>query len=58
MEQLPILVEDLAIRDLSNAVCVATYKFTNDQFAAAFDPDENPAPAPGQPGTDDMNCLA
>lgn len=45
MEQLPILVEDLAIRDLSNAVCVATCKFTNDQFAAAFDPDENPAPA-------------
>ena len=35
----------LAIRDLSNAVCVATCKFTNDQFAAAFDPDENPAPA-------------
>ena len=37
MEQLPILVEDLAIRDLSNAVCVATCKFTNDQFAAAPD---------------------
>ena len=36
MEQLPILVEDLAIRDLSNAVCVATCKYQADAQARQY----------------------
>ena len=45
MIQIPTLVKDLPLTRLKNAVLVGTMKFTLDQFDAAFDPDENPAPA-------------
>ena len=44
MIQLPILVQDLAVTRLTNAVLVGTMKFTLDQFNAFFTA-QNPAPA-------------
>ena len=43
MQQLPTLVEEFKLSATTNAVCVATCKFTLDQMAAAFGKD-NPAP--------------
>lgn len=43
MVEIPILVQDFALRNLTNAVVVDTAKFTRDQFNLFFTP-SNPAP--------------
>lgn len=44
MEQIPVLVDELGVARLQNAVYVGLMKFTLDQCNANFDPEENPAP--------------
>ena len=53
MQQIPELVQELNLRGTTNAVCVATVKFTLDQLDGTFDAD-HPAPGKLAPQIEDL----
>ena len=53
MQQIPELVQELNLRGTTNAVCVATVKFTLDQLDGTFDAN-HPAPGKLAPQIEDL----